>query len=902
MRGRVIPLLLCSLFFSTTAFSQCDFRLLHSAALRSTYFDLAVDGNEIWAATGYGVQLLDRLSSPPSVIALTAVPGVTRTLDVRGGVVYAGSGNSVHVIRRTLAGLEIVRSVETTGQVNDVAASASSLFVATPNGLLAFNRQDPLNPSSPVTLPTSSANVVSLARDGEAQLFAADGDSTVERFSISAAPAPAGALTALPRSLSVNVAGSRVFVSDGQQTKIFTSSGATTETIPYGGTTVAAHAENTFFLAGADRRFRSVDLTRQEQPVELFAADIIPTGGSVNRIGALATADGRLYVAGGDAGLVTIDTTGFAAPFALRSHPFGMKTSVVESASAVYVSDAFGGLTELTRFSSGALAVGRTWGGSQNHLVHSLANDLLLTSSGPAVTYWTVRSGSPAAISSANMAGPVRSAVVSGSRAIVLLEDRTLWSLDLSREQPSPVKIEVAPATSIARSDQGVALVRITDEGATEVRFHSGGDFTTAPLLTTVEGAATAVAMSGTRVAVFTFRGITVVDFSGGSPVRTLLPQSATSIVSALALQGTRLLDLSSTTLRVWDLEQGRVVNTFTLPADGFSLSTHPSEPSATVLTSEGVVTIAYLSSARQPQRLSTLTGSQYVTKIVTAGTRMFVFDGSTISIYATAASAAPRYTGSVAVAGALDLAASEDRLFVLFSNGTVTSYNHNGSVHASTRIDEGADAVPLTIVTAGGAPWVSLSRGCLSTGCEEKTLVLDPVSLVRTATLDGGTKDLTVSGAMAYARVDVPPQKLIRAYDIARPLHPVLTASQPADSTALAVATHGTSLLALGARLFTHSLPSLTRSSEELPPVAVSASTDLAVEGDCAVITGRSAAAELFAWSGGQWVPAGVVPLPGSARGISRQPGRIMILTDYSIEILTRAPAPTPARRRAVP
>ena len=900
MRGRVIPLLLCSLFLSTTAFPQCDYQALYSAPLRSTYFDIALEGNEIWAATGYGVQLLDGLSSPPRVLALVAVPDVTRTIEIRGGVIYAGSGTSVHVLRRIPTGLEIVRSIETGAQVNDLAASAGSLFVATSNGLLAFNRQDAMNPTAPVTLSTSSPDVLSLARNGESQLYAADGDSSVERFSIAGTPAPSGALSALPRSVSVNIAGGRIFVSDFHQTRIFTIDGTATATMPYGVSTAIGHSGDVFFVAGSDRRFRALDLTLQEQPVELYAADIIPTGGTVNRIGAMAAAGGRLYVAGGDAGLLTIDTASFVDPFPLRSHAFGMKTSVAESATAVFVSDVFGGLTELTRFSSGRLGVRRTWATSQTHVVHALSENFLLTSSGPTVSYWTVGSATPAAISTGAMAAPVRAAALNGSTALVLLADRTLWTLDLSREQPTPVRIDVAPADFIGRTQHGAALVNITDEGSTQIRFHAGGNFAAAPLTTTVEGAATTFAMSDSRVAVFTFRGITLVDFSSGAPQQTLLPQSATGIVRDLELQGNRLLDLTSTTLRVWDIEQRRAIHTFTLPAEAHSLSTHPTAATATVLTSDGVASIDYESSARQPRRLATLSGNQYATKIVTSARRIFLLDRSTVSVYDTAAGAAPRYTASVGAAGAIDLAASEDRLFILFGNGTVTSYNHNGGIDASTKIDEGADAVPLAIFTAGGAPWVSFSRGCLSTGCEEKTIVLDPVSLVRTATLEGGMKDVAAFGGFAYARVDVPPQKLIRAYDLAQPFHPVLTASQQVDPSVVAVAANAAGPLALGTRLFRHAPGSLVQVAEELAPVAVSTSTDIAVDGNCAVVTGRSPAAEFFAWSGTQWTPAGGIALPGVARGISVQPGRLVILTDYSTEILSRVASPTPPRRRS--
>jgi hypothetical protein len=207
MRGRV-TLLLSTLLFASTAVPQCDYRLQHSASLRATYFDALIDGNDLWAATGYGVQLFDRSADPPRLIASSGIPETTRSIDVRDGVAYAGSGTAVSVIRRSGERLELVRSLDVAATVNDVVATVSTLYVATANGLVAFDRRDPLSPAAPVVLPTSAPNVLSLARVDD-DVYAADGDRTVERFR---GTAPSGALTALERSLSVSVAGTRILV------------------------------------------------------------------------------------------------------------------------------------------------------------------------------------------------------------------------------------------------------------------------------------------------------------------------------------------------------------------------------------------------------------------------------------------------------------------------------------------------------------------------------------------------------------------------------------------------------------------------------------------------------------------------------------------------------------------
>ncbi|HUP44481.1 MAG TPA: hypothetical protein VM779_03105 [Thermoanaerobaculia bacterium] len=891
MRGRVTLLLFSSLLFTTAALPQCDYRLEYSAAVRATYFDLALDGNDLWAATGYGVQLLDPAVDPPRLVAYLAVPGTTRSIDVRSGVAYAGSGNAVYIIRRNGDALEMVSGNDVAGSVNDVLATNGALFVATASGLLAFDRRDPLNLATPAVLPTSSASVLSLARNGENEVLAADGDRSVERFAVSSASVtPAGAWTALDRSLSVAAAGQRIFVSDGQRTQLFTPTGTSAGIAPVGATTATGMPDDIFLIAGTDRRFRAVDLRLPEQPVELFAADILPSGGTVNRIGALARRGNRLYVAGGDAGLLTLDTAGFGAPYALRRQTFDPLGSLVDAGSAVYAGKTFGGLVELTRFSSGVLATASAWGES-THAIRDFRSDILLTSDGSTLTFWSPKP-TPTALRSVPLASAVRAAVLEGNgAALALLEDGTLWRVNV---QGAASAISVPPAAFLGRSDRGIALAALNENGTTEIRFHVNGDFAASPATAAVSGAATAMGVSGWKVAVFTFRGITAADFSSGTPTVAELPESNTAAVRDLAMAGNALLDITPLQLRVWNLDDRRVVRTFALSAEPLALSLHPSAPTATILHGDGVTTIDYQSATRQPSQVSLTAGNRYPRKGVAGADRLFVFDGQTIEVYNTAFSSAPRFATSISVPGAVDLAASPSMLFVLFGNGAVTAYTHFGTPLRSATIDEGADMVPQNINTAGGAPWVSILRGCVTTGCEKKTIVLDPGSLVRTASLEGGIDDLAVSGTFANALADILTSVELRTYTIANPLHPVPVASRPAEGSPAAVASDGSSVYTMGAQLFAYSQPSLAKTGELLPGPA----TDLAVDAGCALVTGRTLSAELFTRA--NWMPAGHLSLPGSARGIITQGGKVIILTDYSIEIWSRVAPMPPSRRRA--
>src|SRR5258707_866414 len=79
MRGRAAVLILLLLLPVPLA-AQCNFTLVSSGEFRASYLDIAVDSNDLWAATAYGVQLFDRSVDPPSLVASLALPGVTRVI------------------------------------------------------------------------------------------------------------------------------------------------------------------------------------------------------------------------------------------------------------------------------------------------------------------------------------------------------------------------------------------------------------------------------------------------------------------------------------------------------------------------------------------------------------------------------------------------------------------------------------------------------------------------------------------------------------------------------------------------------------------------------------------------------------------------------------------------------
>ena len=89
MLGRVVAVS-CVLFLSAgEALPQCDFTQRYSGQYRSTVLDIAIDGNDLWAATSYGVQLFARSVTPPRSIARVAIPGITRVVRASAGIAYA---------------------------------------------------------------------------------------------------------------------------------------------------------------------------------------------------------------------------------------------------------------------------------------------------------------------------------------------------------------------------------------------------------------------------------------------------------------------------------------------------------------------------------------------------------------------------------------------------------------------------------------------------------------------------------------------------------------------------------------------------------------------------------------------------------------------------------------------
>jgi hypothetical protein len=899
---RVVLFSSICLIFAARAFPQCNYHLLYSGEYRASIFDISIDGNDLWTASGYGVQLYDRSVNPPRLSGSVGIPGLTRLVRASHGVAYAGGPNGISVVRRNGRVLQLVRTIATT-PVNDLLLTTTTLFAATTTGVVAFDLVDPLNPTrTSATFHTSVTTATSLALNGSF-LLVADGDSTVESFSIvvPASPQPGPTITSLARSTTIETISSRVYVSDGFTTQVFSATGSSyisAGSLPFAATSIADAGANVVVVAGADRQFRAVDASVPANYAELFEGEIIPTGGTVNRVTSLQIAGGRLYVGGGDTGLATYDIAPFASPFPLRAYGIGGTTSVVVLANAMYAGRATTGIQEMNRSVSGSLVLARQWS-PQPEVVQDGATGFLLSSTGPLLKYWTLNSTIPQLITSATFRSAVSNAFLSGSTAIALLADGTLWTADMAASTPVPVRVASGPGTfvQLARSDRGTAATEVSAEGATTIHYW-GGDLNAAPVNTAVAGASTALALDGTTAAVFTFRGITVVDVSSSSSTQSLLPSSNASIVKALQSANGKVLALTEeSVVRIWDMATVRLEKEILVPGSATALDAVKDSAVTGVATAAGIAQINYGTSSSLPLLVARTGGNSYYRKAAASTNRLYLFDGRIVDIYELTSTAAPHWLASVFVPGTIDIAASDSMLFVLSNSGVVTEFSSAGAQLRSATLNEGIDAVPLGISSVAGAPWVSFSRGCTTSNCEKRTSVLDPQSLVRTASIAGGVVDVAATGTRAYALFDLPAE--VRVYSTADPLHPSSLTSRATDVAAVSIAYDSGTVYLLADRAYAYSESSLTRTGEQLTALTPATGADIVIDNGCATISGRSLFAQTYALP--QWNAGADQPAPGAIRTMTAAGGRLIILTDYSIEVRSRAAAPKPSRRRSV-
>ena len=889
MRGRVKAVLSLFLFFSSSwsLGADCTWTPRYSAQLRTTALDVSVNLSEVWVATSYGVQLVEH----DRIVASIALPGVTRVVQAAGsGLVYAGSGARIYAIRREGETLRVAGSADASGTVNDLAV-ATYLFAATTNGIDHYDLVDPIRPFKTTTRPTtSSPNVTSLAI-GRNVLYAADGDNTLEMFSISfpSLPQNIGSLETLPLAASVHfTAGdNRLYVSDvlGQNTDVFLGNSHLAR-VPYATNAFAELDLQRHFAAGPNRSLRIIDFANANRVAKRFELQLAPTDGTDNAIHALERVGTKLYIAAGDLGLVTLNTDTLATrPAPYVSYGDGATTSVIADGDRAWFSRASGTIAQHRVVATGvSLEPERTWDAGAGAVVRDVRGALLLTSAGNSITAWTLTPATPAGVLTKTFEEQVIAAVTTEAHIVVLLANGTVWTA--TSQDAAPQRVNVAAMAALARNGAAIALAEVREEERTTVlHYYANGDFSAEPRRVTVDGAATGgIALDTTRAAIFTFNGINVIDLATGNAA--VLPGSNGLIPRQIVWQSGDLLAIDGRRLHVFGTQPRQHV----LPADAVGLDT--TGGIAVLATIEGTAAARYDAFV---STLETRLANSFPTKIAASANHAYLFDRDGVDVYDMLLGSAPHYVTTVSTS-AIDLAASATTLFTLSANGTVMAWSPAGGRLAQAVISEGVDSQPLAIHTAGNAVWVSLSTGCTTGGCLRKTLVLDPNTLAVTASLTGSVRDVVASGTRAYALFDLPNE--MRVVNIADPLHPstIVAATRPASATS--VAYNAGTLHVLGDRLYSFSESTLTTTETRFTAIAPDQLQQIRIDSGCALVTGRGENPELYALPA--FDTATPFALPSSARRVVIQGDRVFILTGHSLEVWSRAAAGNP-RRRAV-
>lgn len=895
MRGRVAVLLLSLSFFSlfsSTAVADC-WTPRASAQLRSSMLDVALDGNDLWAATSYGVELYDRSVDPPRLIDSIAVPGTTRGVQPAGnGIVWAGSGARIYVIRKNGKSLEIVRSVDTGATVNDLLYS-TYLFVATTNGLGHYDVFDPLKPArTSAILPTSSANVTGLAVNGTT-LYAADNDSSLELFNISspAIPQHTSTIDTLPRASSVHVANQRIYVSDGLSTDII--SGTTRiGRIAVPSSELITLGNDEQWVAGNDRTLRAVDFATPGTPIVLWERELIPNGGTINGIFALQTAANRLYVAAGDAGLLTYDTSSFTRPYLIHDYRLGTPNGLAMNGSTLWFGAESGGISERLANSNGTLSAVRTWDPGTIHRVEDFANGALLTTRAETntLTSWNVAPSTPVPFWTATMPGQIVDARFAGDSAYALFANNTVWKTTAGA---AAQQVDTGGAKIVYLASSGSAAVFVEQqEDAGKSVLHYFATPNSARQSVTLNGSVTSVAMNGNTVAAFTFEGINLVTFPAGAV--SVLSGSNNVFPEALAFDGSTLLELTSRRLYVWDTDARKMTRTMEL--FGFPFSLAASNGVAVIGTAPGFMSVSYRNASSAPQALSGASGNRFALKVTAGENRAYVLTRNGVDIYSTQFGFAPAWLGSVVVPGIVDVAATDTGFTTAVSNGTVTSWSPSGAIRNSVKLLDPTDQQVIALNSVGGVAWLSYSRGCASAACQNETAVLDSTTLAVTSTMSGAVKDVVTDDLRAYALFEQPDE--LRVFDTNDAQHPVLLVSRALTATAVSVAHRGSTVYLLGTRLTPYDEATLTPGEPLLDAATTNFTQRVRIEGDCAIVTGRTFDPQLY--SASNWSAMSGFELPSSVRSVATQPGRLLLLTEHSLEVWSVGDAPAPRKRRA--
>jgi hypothetical protein len=907
-RVRVAVLSLVLLLSGGTASAQCEYRTAFDLRFRDSALGLSLDGNDLWIATGWGVALWDAAAERP--VTSLSIEGSTLAVQAVPGGAWVGSGTRVHFVEAG-PGLLFRGSVDLGATVNDLAISGNYLYAATASGVTQIDVVDRARPAIATNLTTTSGLALSVAILGTS-LYAADGDSSVEAYSIQvpSLPQKIGTVASLPRSVGVSTLDGYLVISDGQQSEILSGSGTAlgrVALVPFAGTATARWSGSVHFLGGGGRAIHAVDVLAAA-PTIISSATTDVTAGNANRVFGLATSSTKLWAAAGDGGMEGWRLGSFAPPYPLRFVRSGGTGSGWISGSRAVVAHSSGGLQRYTD-TSGQLVPGPLWLEGAVSRILDGEGDRILTSSGADLRLWDVAPATPASLGAITLAGAIRSGAIEGSIAWAILADGSLWRVDFSAQPPVHGQVAVTGSPDfVVASSAGFATADILGDGNTTIRFVPGNDPAAQATEVTIDGASNGGIAIGTTpvVVAATFRGLTIVDFAAGGSVK-IIEGTNQSPIRGLRIEGERILLVTGDRIEVRSLGSGALVRSF---PTGSTMTSISGSGARAIATSADGFAIANLETAsRQPDPIALPdAASRYYRSLARDGNLLWLGDAGRIDLYRVDSSAIPRHQAEVSFAGSavpVGFAATGGRLFTVSATGTVESWRPDGSRESSLTLEEGSGQQIDGITAVGSAVWVSITTDCLTTGCRKLTVVIDTRSgLARSAAFEGGTLDAVAHGNVAAAITTLPSE--VRLYDVADPAHPRLLSSTAASGNPVSVDFDGSRVWVLGDRLRAYSRPGLELTATHFDPWKADPLGRLSyldqtvrVAGSCLLVAGRSAAPTLWSPAGDSLTQLPAPGVPDAVRGAVVSGGSIDLLGEYSLQVWSSAP---PAdRTRAV-
>lgn len=873
------------------AHAQLPWPITHSETLRFTAADVAVDGDLVWTAGGWGLRL-QRISDGAPASGLTVpIPGLTTRVVAAGGRAWAGSGNRIFTVRA-----DDVRAIEHVlvldGSVNDLLLVGHYLYAATTRGVIQI---DVLQPGVAVvtrSLSTTAGGAIALASRGN-RLFAADGDVSVEIYDISfpALAQRVGSFNAFPQTTSIHSAGDLLIASDGRQTRIYTAGAEPilVGTLPVGADAVVL-ARNNLLATAEGRRISLWDTTAVGDAVLLWSGNSPVTAGSVNRISALVGASGLVLAAAGDAGLVAVSLDGFTAPYGIQSWRSPAVGSLVASDSQVIAAGPDGGMTVWRRSDSG-LERRATFNTSRVSVASDLDDGRLLSFSGAALTLWNAAVTPPVQLATIDAEAPVRAAVLRGTRAWAILSNGSAVTVDFGSATPasSGWDPQVPSPYALVRRGDDIGVAGLAGGGTSSLRIHRIGGSVSAAV--PFQGAATGgIALNGNgRAALVTFAGLHLITPGAGSPV-TLVQN--VQPVHEITWSGSEVVLIRDESLELRRDTDGSLVRNTILPSSVSRAAVVPQRQEIVAGGSGSLVLVRLSSTSRAPADVSVPEGNRYPRELAIEPGALFVRENERVTRFRLGLDGAlvPMVIVSLPQ-GVIGAAISGEAIWTLSSSGTISRLGWNGGSTAVASLPNAGDMVPLSIQQTAGALYVSYRRGCSAGACEKRTDVYDPATGQVTATLDGELLDISVDGAVAYGLFDLP--KEIRRLDLRDPLRPFVTGSRELSGSPVSLAWRASDqrLFLLGSRLERLDPQNMQVLETWLDPWVADPSgrlsyTDQRVRLSAAglAIAGRWFAPRIWPGASPDMAPV-IWDAPAAGRRIVAASGGWILLTDSSIE-----------------